>query len=266
MSDVITLIVIGVAVSGIAAAVVWWQRERRRRIAESLARFLAVNPGWQRTEQLCGRSAQQLVDDTVATPRGDRRYGLEYVVTGPVTVEIAGHGIPCRASCGRWWYEERHTNTDSKGHTRTRYERQEIPLVGVILPTSLPAGIRVGPESLFGRLGLARGDDQLESDLFNRRFRVHGENRTLTVQLLDANLQQYLLDGFTDRRIEFRGDLFVLGGDPREPDPGLFGPIGDLPGLMHDARDLLAAVPAQFWRAVGADQRRAMPPPPPSAT
>ncbi len=188
------------------------------------------------------------------------------MVTGPLTVEIAGHGIPCRTSCGRWWYEERHTSTDSKGHTRTRYERQEIPLVRVILPTGLPAGIRVGPESLFGRFGLTRGDDQLESDLFNRRFRVHGEDRTLTVQLLDANLQQYLLDGFTDRRIEFRGEMFVLGGDPRQSDPGLFGPIGDLPGLMHDARDLFAAVPAQFWRAVGADQRPAKPPPPPPAT
>ncbi len=264
MPDIVPVLVLVLGAASVGTLVFWWQRERRRRIAEALTRFLAANPGWQGTTQLCGRSAEELADRTVATPRGDRRYGLAHVVSGPLSVGIAGYEAPCRASCGRWWYEERHTSTDAKGHTRTRYEREEIPIAAVILPATLPAAIRLAPESLFGRFGLTRGGEQLESDAFNRRFRVEGEDRTLTVQLLDAHLQQHLLDGFTERRIEFRGELLVLGGDPREPDPDLFGPIGDLPGLQRDARDLLAAVPAQFWRAIGADDAHGRPPPSPT--
>jgi len=105
---------------------------------------------------------------------------------------------------------------------------------------------------VFGRVGLSRRDHQLESSEFNRRFRVRCADRMLTVHLLDARMQELLTTAFDRRSVELTGDVLLLAGRPSHRDPSLHGVIGELPAVRQDAVRLLAAVPAQFWRAVGA--------------
>lgn len=244
--SLVVLVVVAVAIG-----VYLFVQARKRRIAESLRTVLARDPRWRLDTALCGRGPSQLAGRCPATPRGDRRYGLEHVITGPLDIVALGEARTCWASCGVWWYETERTSTDEDGHTSRSYSRTDVPVVAVALPVALPTEISIGSESLFGRIGLTRGGQQVESDAFNRRFRVEGADTSLTVQLLDAQLQQHLLDAYPKRTLWLAGDLVVLGGETDRPDPGLYGPIRSLPGLQADAVDLLGHVPAQFWRAVG---------------
>jgi len=253
----LVLVVIAVVIG-----VVLFRRARRRRIQESLRALLGRDPRWRPDTALCGRAPGQLAGRCPVTPRGDRRYGLEYVITGPLDFVALGETRTCWASCGLWWYEVEQTDTDEDGQTSRTYSRKEVPVVAVALPATLPAEISIDSESLFGRIGLTRGGQQVESDAFNRRFRVEGSDPTLTVQLLDAQLQHLLLAAYPKRSLWLAGDLVVIGGQTDRPDPSLSGPIRSLPGLQADAVDLLANVPAQLWRAIGLPTTTGPPPPP----
>lgn len=248
--DAFPLLLILIVVAVVGGTAVWWHQEQARRTEAALDQLLAQRPGWQRADHLCGLTADRLAGDDTATPRGDRRYGLEHVVAGPLTAEIDQQRRPVDVGVGHWWYEVRRTSTDGRGHTSTRYERRRVPVAAARLPGSLPAPITIGPESVFGRIGLTRGGHQLESDGFNRRFRVDGGDRTLTVTLLDARLQSHLVDRYAGRTLRLRDDLLLLGGDPTTTDTTLFGPIRDLPGLCEDLEDLLAHLPPPFWRSL----------------
>lgn len=118
------------------------------------------------------------------------------------------------------------------------------------LPVHVPSGVLLRPESVFGRAGLTRGGQQLESSEFNRRFRVDAGNPTLTVHLLDVTVQEVLARDFDGRSVELQGDLLVVAGRPTERDPGLTGFVGELPGLRRDSQRLVEAVQPAFWRAV----------------
>lgn len=261
--DGVLVVLVVVAVVAAIVAVVLFQQARKRRIDASVQSLLARDPRWRRDDTLCGQTPGQLAGRTVATPRGDRRYGLEHVITGPLAVAALGVNRWCTASCGIWWYEEQSTSTDSDGHTTTTYSRRDTHVVAVVLPAAVPTELSIGSESVFGRIGLTRGGQQLESDAFNRRFRVRGGDPSLTVQLLDARLQQHLLEHYPKRSLWVSGNLAVLGGQTDREDASLYGPIRALPGLQADATDLLNHVPAQFWRAIGLPTDGAAPQPPP---
>jgi hypothetical protein len=251
--DVALLPLAVVAVVAAVVAGIWHQQARKRRIEASFEALLARDPRWRRDTTLCGRGPDQLAGRCPGTPRGDRRYGLEHVVTGPLDVLALGAPRTCWASCGIWWYEREHSSTDSNGHTSRTYSRADVPVVAVALPAAVPTEIAIGAESLFGRIGLTRGGQQVESDAFNRRFRVSGGDPALTIKLLDAQLQHHLLEYYPNRSLWLAGDLAVLGGDTDRVDASLYGPIRALPGLQADAVDLLGRVPAQFWRSLGLD-------------
>ena len=239
--------------AGIAGGiVVWWQQHRTR---EAFRKLLARNPAWLRTATPCGYPTSMLVNRFAPTPRGDRRYGIRYGIEGPLQVQIAGEDVTCTASCFEWWYERRRRRRGRHGHGVT-YDKQRELAIAVKLPTPAPRAVRIGPESVLGRIGLTRGGEQLESSEFNRRFRVESDDPTLTVQLLDAQLQHDLVERFSGRSIEISDDLLVIGGRPDHRDDSLAGVIGYLPAVQMDARTLLARIPDQFWRTIGADQTR----------
>lgn len=250
MSEGLVLAILAALAVGVVAAIVL-RLLRRRRIEASLQTLLARDPRWRRDTALCGRGAAQLAGAGPATPRGDRRYGLAHVITGPLEVAPLGTRVLWWASCGIWWYEDEQHSSDEDGGTTRTYTRREVPVVAVALPVTVPTSVSIGAESLFGRLGLTRGGQQVESDAFNRRFRVEGGDPTLTIQLLDARFQQHLLAGYAGRSLWIAGDLVVLGGETDRADTSLSGPIRALPGLQADAADVLGHVPAQFWRSVG---------------
>jgi hypothetical protein len=241
------LVVLLVAAAAVAGFLAWRHRQRTR---ADLVR-LAERDGLTPTQTPLGLAARDLAGRFVATPRGDRHYGLEYAVDGPLSVRLAGGDRTVDCAAFRWWSEQRRTSQDAQGRTTTSYDRQHESIAIVTLPADVPDRLVVRPESVFGQVGITRGGQQLESAEFNRRFRVEGGDRRLVVQLLDAGLQHELLEAFRGRSVEVTGRTLVLGGKASRREPGLTGFVGELPVLRDDARRVLHAVPAAFWRAVG---------------
>jgi hypothetical protein len=246
--------VVGVVLAALLVGGRWYaDRRRDRRKSEALQQLVRRDPRLRPTVMPCGLTPDELAGAFAATPRGDRRSGVRYGVDGPLQVQIAGHEHQLECGAFQWWSEER-TRTTGKNTSRTRHEERRTMVALVRLPTTVPTRIRISPESLLGKVGVTRGGEQLESAEFNRRFRVEGGDRTLTVQLLDADLQHLLLEGFRGRTVELRGDFLVLGGDPSHRDASLIGAVGALPAIRQDMQRLVAGVPTQFWRAIGADR------------
>ncbi|GGI07443.1 hypothetical protein GCM10011354_24110 [Egicoccus halophilus] len=247
MDGAVLVVLAVVAIGGLASYAAW---RHRQALQESMTRLLEREPGLRRTDHPAGLDARELARGFAGCPKGDRRYGVRHGVEGPLSTTMAGEAVDVHASAFEWWWEERRQNRDANGNTTTSYVTRRT-MVGVTrLPVRIPDHVSVGPESVFGRLGLSRRDHQLESDTFNRRFRVVADDRMLTVQLLDARLQQLLLDEYTGRTVELTGDLLVLAGDPSQRDDSLTGCIGRLPAVRQDTARLLAHVPTSFWRAV----------------
>jgi hypothetical protein len=83
-------------------------------------------------------------------------------------------------------------STDSKGHTTTTTHSYAV--TSVQLSTYLPV-LQVTPEGLFSRFGNVLGFDdvELESEEFNRRFRVHTADRKFACDVLTPRTMQALL-------------------------------------------------------------------------
>lgn len=241
-------------VAAVTAAV--HQHRRRRRKAGAVARLLARDRRLRPTVTPCGLRAHELTG-FAALPRGDRHHGVRYAVEGPLAVEVAGAAAGVRCAAFQWWYEEEVTTGRS-----TRHRQRTVPVVAAELPVPVPTPVVVAPESLLGRLGLTRADQQLESSAFNRAFRVAGSEPRLVLHLLDARLQGVLVERFQGRTLELRGRHLLLAGTPDHRDASLEGVVGELPAVRQDLQLLVRHVPASFWRAIGADPEPAPEPRP----
>src|SRR4029079_3268736 len=114
--------------------------------------------------------------------RGDGR-GVENVLWGMV-------GNLAVRLCDYWYYDE---TTDSKGHTSRSYSRFSCAM------TSIDArcpGLTVQHENLLTRRGVALGFDDIdvESEQFDRAFRVKSDDRKCAYDLIDARMMAFLLD------------------------------------------------------------------------
>jgi hypothetical protein len=239
---VVAVLPLLVIVGGLAGAA-WWHVRRGRRLRDGLLR-LAVRDGLRPTATPCGLAYAELAGRSAATPRGDRSCGLRFGVEAPAPVELAGRTVQVHLAAFEWWYEVRvrHGKTSS-------YQRRTNTVAVARLPGRIAGHVAIRPERLLGRVGVTRGDQQLESEEFNRRFHVAGSDEQLTLRLLDAAMQHRLVTSFTGRSVDLRGDLVVLGGQPDHRDGSLPGVIGELPAVVQDLRALLRAVPAGLWRA-----------------
>lgn len=230
----------------LGVGVIWWQVRRRRIMREGLQR-LAERDGLRLTTRPGGLDAAQLAGHVAATPRGDRRRGVRHGVEGPAEVTLDGVATRIELACFEWWYEAR-VQTDKS----ISYQERTTTVALARLPLAVPGRLVVRPEGILGRVGLARSDQQLESEEFNRRFHVDGSDPQLTVGFLDAAMQHRLLSTAVGRTIHLEGDLLVLGGRPDHRDGSLPGVIGELPAVAQDLVGLVRAVPAQVWRAARA--------------
>lgn len=245
--------------------VAWVLKERhRRRLQAALARFVDRHEGWHRQAWPCGVQPQLLVGRFASMPRGDRRYGVEHAVGGPLELEVDGRPTTCQVACFQWFHEQRRRSRNGRGATSTTYERRRELVVLCQLPLHTHRSVSIGPESILGRIGLTRGGEQLESDAFNRRFRVEGRDRELVVRLLDAQLQELLVTAYTGRSIEFSDDLLALAGQPSHQDPSLTGVVRAYPAIVQDLTRLVRGIPHSFWRAMRPSDQDAMPPHDPS--
>jgi hypothetical protein len=89
-------------------------------------------------------------------------------------------------------YSYKTRTTDSKGNTQTHTHRYRV--ASLALPTYLPY-LHVGPENVLTRLGNMVGmhDIELESEDFNRRFRVQANDPKFAYDVLSPRTLQKLL-------------------------------------------------------------------------
>ena len=246
MELVVLFVLVGLGILAFA----WW---RQRQLAASHA-MLLQRDGLSSTSTPCGWTAGDLVQ-LRACPRGDRRYGIDHGVTGPVEIAVAGGGRS-HAECAAfvWWWEEKRTNRDATGHSSTSYHRQARVVGALRLPADVPR-VSIAPEGVLTRWGLGgRGDFQVESEEFNRRFdvRLADAEDALVIRLLDPGLQAFLLDGYAGRHLELAGDVLLIAGDPPGCDPDFFGEVGELPVARRDVVAVAGAIPESFWRGLQA--------------
>jgi hypothetical protein len=257
------LLVIG---GGVALGIEVVRRRRERAITASLARYVQRHPGWHRQAWPAGVTLDLLVGRFEATPRGDRRYGVEHAVGGPLELDLGGTTATCEVACFLWFHERQGRQRSRYGRQTTTYERRTELLVLCQLPVYAHRSIKVLPASLLDRVGLTREGIQLESDAFNRAFRVESVDPTLTVTLLDAGVQRLLVTDYRDRGMELSDDLLVLFGQPTHRDGSLEGHVQAYPAIVQDLARLLRNLPQAFWRQLGLDPDPGRPPdaPPPT--
>jgi hypothetical protein len=89
-------------------------------------------------------------------------------------------------------YSYKEDSTDSKGNRTTTTHHYAICALG--MPCALPE-LHVGPEGVFSRLGHVLGmeDIELESEDFNRRFRVRCPDAKLATDVLTPRTMSLLL-------------------------------------------------------------------------
>lgn len=229
MNSALPFALFGLFAIGIVAAIVLrYVAEQRRR--EQLVQFCAQR-GWE-----YAASVPDLAYRWAAQPfgQGDRRR-VANVVRGSEA------GRPFTAFDYSY---ETHT-TDSKGNRSTTTHR--FIVVAAQLPARLGM-VEVMPDNAFLRLGATLGigqDIHLESDDFNRRFRVRASDAKLASDVLHPRTMEFLLAASSQSwRIE---GTDLLGWEKGTIDPvTLLRVLGVLNGVAD-------GVPAFVWKDHGYD-------------
>lgn len=125
-------------------------------------------------------------------------------------------------------------------HTKT----YEYAVVALGMPCPLP-GLHVAPEGVLSRLGTVLGmeDIELESEDFNRMFRVRCPSPKFAHDVLTARTMQALL---SMGPVELR----FAGSDALCYEPGHLDPAGIL-ARVHALKTVLAGIPSYVWRDRG---------------
>jgi hypothetical protein len=164
----------GLAVVAVLVGGFVLERKRRERLM-----LFALKRGWQYVGEDPG-----LTDRFAGTPfgRGDRRRARN-VLTGEES------GRPFTA----FDYSYETHSTDSKGNRTTTTHRFGV----CVVPLPGPLGVvEVTPEGMFSRAAGAVGltsDIDLESEDFNRMFRVRADDRKLASDVLTPRLMHFLV-------------------------------------------------------------------------
>lgn len=152
-----------------------WQQEQQRR---ELLMTWATNSGFTYTVE-----DDSWCDRWHATPFGDGDHRkAKNVVTGT---------HKDRPFAAFDYSYQTHSSNGKGGQTTTTHH---YVVTSLQLPTYLPR-LQVTPENLMTRLGNAFGldDIELESEDFNRRFRVHSPDRKFACDVLSPRTMQMLL-------------------------------------------------------------------------
>jgi hypothetical protein len=209
--------------AAVLAALVWWGWYSAKQRRELLHQF-ALGHGWTwtaRDDSWAGRF------EGAPFGQGDHREAAN-VLAGDF------RGRPMVA----FDYSYQTHSTDSEGRRSTTTHRFAICALG--LPASVPS-FSLTPESLLGRVGTMLGmqDIELESEEFNRRFRVRCDDAKLAYDLLPPRTMETLLA---------RPALHVrlLGADALCWEDGSHSPA-ELIARLDTLAALLDGVPAYVW-------------------
>ena len=209
-----TLLILGALGVAVGIGIYGWYRNQKR--IEALHAF-CLSKGWDFApfDEGTDRHATSVVHGTVSD-RGFVAFDYRYVTE----------------------------STDSKGNTsRTTHH---YAVCAVAIPTFLPE-VRITPQSVLTRMGHAfLGDDvELESEDFNRRYRVTAINRKLASDVLSPRTMEMLLKRPS---LHFR----IAGSDVLCWEPGGTTPT-DLLVRTSTLAAFISGVPSFVWRDHGVE-------------
>jgi hypothetical protein len=140
-------------------------------------------------------------------------------------------------------YEE--TSTDSDGDSTTTTYHHTV--TALRLPTVLP-GLTIGGENLLTRLGGALGMDdiELESEDFNRRFRIRSGSPKFAHDVLHPRTMEHLLRVSDCPAIEFAGSEVLAVTKGRSSPTLVLGHLAVLRGVVE-------GIPSFVWKDHGFD-------------
>jgi Protein of unknown function (DUF3137) len=166
----------------------------------------------------------------------------EHVIAG----EYEGHPLIA------FDYSYKQDSTDSKGNRTTSTYRFAVVALG--MPCALPA-LHVRPEGVLSRIGQVIGfeDIELESEDFNRRFRVRCPDKKFAMDVLSPRTMEHLL---ASGKSEFR----FAGSDVLAFDSGCLDPV-EILRAAHVMAGVIAGVPTFVWRDYGLQERPVTPSP-----
>ena len=218
------LLVLGVvSVFGLVVAVaVYTYRQEQKRIAE-IAGF-AASQGWQFSK----------LDPFGLTDRWDGTpFGKGYARTVKNVVSGTYEGMPLVA----FDYSYKESSGSGSNRNTTTYR---FVVVALGMPCALPE-VSLTPEGLFSRLGNVLGfqDIELESEDFNRRYRVRCENPKLAMDVLTPRTMEFLL---ANDVLAFR----LVGPDAVSYDNARLSPYAIM-SAAHLLAGVIHGVPAFVW-------------------
>jgi hypothetical protein len=221
------LVIIVVAVVGGTILYLQWQREQKRR--SLLVEWAAAN-NWT-----FAAADDQWCDRWQGTPfgEGDHRRARN-VLTG----EWKGRTFVS------FDYSYQTHSSNGKGGQNT--QTHHVAVSAVRLPTYLPR-LQVTPENLLTRLGNAVGltDIELESEDFNRAFRVHANDAKFACDVLAPRTMQMLL---SRPRFSWRiegADIMCWQDGEQHP--------AEVTARVATVLDVVTAIPSFVWHDNGYD-------------
>ena len=139
-------------------------------------------------------------------------------------------------------YTYKTRSADGNGGTGTQTHRYVV--CALALPTWLPY-LEVGPENVLEKLGNALGfrDIELESEEFNRRFRVNANDPKFAYDVLPARTLQHLL-ALPAHHWRIEGNSIVCWGS------GRLEPV-DLLARLNTLAIVVDGIPDFVWRDNG---------------
>jgi hypothetical protein len=214
------LLIVGLPVAGYLAYRSWQQEQKRR----ALLMTWATNSGFTyavEDDRWCDRWQVSPFGE------GDHRKAAN-VVTGT----LASNAFVT------FDYTYQTHSSDGKGGRTTTTHRYVV--TALQLPAPLPQ-LQVTPENLVTRLGNALGldDIELESEDFNRRFRVHARDRKFACDVLTPRTMQMLL---SRPALSWR----IEGTDILAWQDGRLSPATAL-ATTGQLRDIVEAIPSFVW-------------------
>jgi hypothetical protein len=179
VTAVFPLIFAGFVVVIVAALVIGYLQAKKRR--EGLAAF-AASRGWTFTES----------DDSLLERFEGEPFGVGQDREAVNVLRGTAQGRPMVVF--DYSYVTTSTSTDANGNTRTERHTHPFSVVAVNSGAVMPA-LSVTPEGMFSRfLGrLTNSDIELESEDFNRAFRVTCPNRRFASDVLHPRMMELVL-------------------------------------------------------------------------
>jgi hypothetical protein len=210
-------------VAGVVGYVGWLQAKKRRELFQQFA----AGQGWTWTARDDSWNARF---DGAPFDEGDHRE-CENVLRGQ---------FRDRAMVAFDYSYQTHS-TDSRGNRQTTTHR--FAFCSLALPAAVPK-LELVPESVFGRLGTALGmqDIELESEDFNRRYRVRCSNAKFAYDVLPPRTMQALL-GRTALHLRLQG-VDAMCWEPRRHSPS------ELLARLDALDTLIDGIPVFVWNDV----------------